>query len=715
MKIKFTLQSKRTLIIIATAILIIVNPVSAPSQSLNGDSPVKLIDGWLYRWGDPPINKTGNPRWVDEDTDSLWNELDPDNFLQSNQSGDFLWYKIKLPDKGWTNPAIYIPAFILAGQVYLDGKLIYQAGDLVPVERNKFSGVKSHLIPLNEKYRNKTLMLRIFSDKGEIGIDATSAPVMIGNENNLFTRLIRENIDSIIIGFVFLFIGLFSFFIFLKRFKKRNYLLSNFGFFSLCAGLFYISFDQTGSLFLEPPFLRYYIGFLSYLLFPVGLFAFLEKLIGKNIIIRRIWQLHLAYAIIALVLDVFNIVLIPEQRFYYSIFFLGTILITLIISIREAFAGNKEVRIFITAFAIYGITGLHDILIGIEVLPKWYWLSQWGAVIFVLTLGYIVERRFAQANAKLEEYSKELEIKTRKLDKYSQVLEQKVAERTQDLSAKNRELEITLKQLKEMQHQLIMQEKMASLGNLVAGVAHEVNNPIGAVKSSAHVLTRCIDKIHHALTNSKSIEEIRNDDQFQKALSMLRENNQIINTASARVSEIVLSLKNFARLDEADLQKADIHEGIDTTLTLVEHALKNRIEVIKDYGDIPKINCYPNQLNQVFMNLLVNAAHAIEGKGFIKIKTSSNQDKVEIEVSDNGRGIASKNLEKIFDPGYTTKSRGVGTGLGLSISYNIIQKHNGEIEVESEEGKGTTFTIVLPVSQPNDKKRDQEGSDPSYS
>jgi len=716
MKIRFiSKKSIESLLALSLTVLIIANPVSAQSQSMNSHSPIKLKDGWLYRWGDPPINKTGNPRWVDDDNDSLWNDLNADNFLQSNQSGDFVWYKIKLPDKEWTNPAIFIPAIILAGQVYLDRKLIYQAGDLVPVQRNKFSGVKSHIIPLDGKYRDKTLMIRIFSDKGEIGIDATSEPVMIGNENDLFTWLIRANIDSTIIGFVFLFIGLFSFFVFLKRLKKRNYLLSNFGFFSFCVGLFYISFDHTGRLFIEQSFLRYYIGFFSYLLFPVGLFAFLEKLIGRNIIIRRIWQLHLAYGIIALILDVFNIALIPEQRFYYSIFFLGTILITLIISIKEAFAGNKEVRIFITAFAIYAITGLHDILIGIEVLPKWYWLSQWGAMIFVLTLGYIVERRFAEAHAKLEDYSKELEIKTRKLDKYSQVLEQKVAERTQDLSTKNQELEITLKRLKEMQHQLIMQEKMASLGNLVAGVAHEVNNPIGAVKSSAHVLTRCIDKIHNALTNSKSIEEIRNDDQFQKALSMLQENNQVINTASERVAEIVLSLKNFARLDEAELQKADIHEGIDTTLTLVEHELKNRIEVIKEYDDIPKINCYPNQLNQVFMNLFVNAAHAIEGKGVIKITTSAKQDMVEIKVSDNGKGIASKNLEKIFDPGFTTKSRGVGTGLGLSISYNIIQNHNGEIRVESEAGKGTTFTIVLPVNRPNGKKQEQERFGSSYS
>lgn len=675
-------------------------PVFGQSVNLRSHEPVELGSGWYYRRGDSPVNKTGIPRLVEEEgIDSSWNVLRPGDFILPAGTENIIWYRTKLPDVECVNPAIFIPPVILACEVYLGSELIYQTGEMIPVPRNKFSGIKSHIIPLPEDYRNKTLTLRIFSDKSEIGIDATPHPIMIGSEGDLYTRLIRSNIDSVIIGFIFIFIGIFSLFIFVRRFKQRNYLLSNFGFFSLCAGLFYVSFDHTGSLFIEPAFLRYYIGFFSYLLFPVGLYAFLEKLLGRNVIIRRIWQLHLLYAIIALTLDALNIFLIPQQRFYYSIFFVGTILVTLFITIREAIAGNKEVKLFISAFAVYAVTGLHDILIGIGVLPKWYWLSQWGALIFVLTLAYIVERRFAEAHDQLQLYSRELEIKSKKLDKYSQVLEQKVAERTQDLNHKNHELESTLNELQKMQHQLIMQEKMASLGNLVAGVAHEVNNPIGAVKSSAHVLTRCIEKIRDALTHGKSLEEIKNDSEFQKTLSMLQENNKVINTAGERVSEIVLSLKNFARLDEAEFQLVDIHEGIDTTLTLVEHELKNRIEVIKEYGNIPKIHCYPNQLNQVFMNMLINAAHAIKDGGTIKIKTYLKDSFVYVEVSDSGRGISKKNLNKIFDPGFTTKSMGVGTGLGLSISYNIIQKHNGEIKVESEEGKGTTFTIMLPVKQ----------------
>jgi signal transduction histidine kinase len=157
------------------------------------------------------------------------------------------------------------------------------------------------------------------------------------------------------------------------------------------------------------------------------------------------------------------------------------------------------------------------------------------------------------------------------------------------------------------------------------------------------------------------------------------------------------SLRKFSRLDEAEIQKADIHEGIDSTLTLVHHELKNKVDVIKEYGDIPPINCYPNQLNQVFMNLIVNAAHAIEGKGHIRIKTFVDRKNLTIEISDTGKGIPPEDLKRIFDPGFTTKGVGVGTGLGLAISYRIVKDHNGKLEVESEVGKGTKLRVVLPI------------------
>lgn len=267
------------------------------------------------------------------------------------------------------------------------------------------------------------------------------------------------------------------------------------------------------------------------------------------------------------------------------------------------------------------------------------------------------------------------------------------------LADKNADLEEAMRLLRRTQQQLVMREKMASLGNLVAGVAHEINNPVGAVKSAADTSARSIDVVRRTLEDATDLDALKSGRRFQAALDILRSNNEVTLTASERIAEIVKSLKNFARLDEAEFQDANIHEGLDSTLRLLHHRFKNRVEVEKHYGDIPRISCYPNQLNQVFMNLLSNSEQAIGEKGTVSITTRRNGANVEIEIADDGKGIQSGDLERIFDPGFTTKGVGVGTGLGLSITYNIIQQHSGDITVASEPGRGTTFKITLPIKQ----------------
>lgn len=291
------------------------------------------------------------------------------------------------------------------------------------------------------------------------------------------------------------------------------------------------------------------------------------------------------------------------------------------------------------------------------------------------------------------------------LEEYRYNLEKKVLDRTQALDEKNQALQAAMRQLQEAQQELIFQSKMASLGSLVAGIAHEVNNPIGAVNSAADVSSRCIDRLLQMLEKGRSLEELKASAQFRQMVDLLKENHRITVTAVDRIAKIVRSLKNFARLDEAEFLQADLHEGLDSTLTLVHHEIKNRITVIKEYGQIPLIYCSPNQLNQVFMNLFINASQAIEEKGEIRIRTSSDGSKVFVRVADTGKGIRAEHLPRIFDPGFTTKGAGVGTGLGLSISYNIIQRHRGTIAVQSEPGKGTEFTIMLPIQAENPEKQ----------
>jgi len=241
----------------------------------------------------------------------------------------------------------------------------------------------------------------------------------------------------------------------------------------------------------------------------------------------------------------------------------------------------------------------------------------------------------------------------------------------------------------ELTAQLIQSEKMAALGLLVAGVAHEINTPMGAIHSNNDITARAVAKIRSRLGANP-------DKELHRLLGILEEvcrNNEI---ATDRISKIVRSLKNFARLDEAERKPVNIHEGIESTLTLLQHQLKNRIRIVRQFGDIPEIECFPNELNQVFMNILVNAAQAIKGSGVITVKTFTEDGHIKIAISDTGVGIPPEHLSKIFDPGFTTKGVGVGTGLGLSICYKIIQDHRGTIEAESS-NRGTTFTIVLPL------------------
>lgn len=253
------------------------------------------------------------------------------------------------------------------------------------------------------------------------------------------------------------------------------------------------------------------------------------------------------------------------------------------------------------------------------------------------------------------------------------------------LNQKN-ELVKAILQLKETQAQLIQSEKMASLGQLVAGVAHEINTPLGSVNSNNNILEKCLEKVQGEIKNKDIIEILEN---------AINTNTEAIK----RINTLVRSLRNFARLDEAEYQEADIHEGLNSTLMLVNHEIKNRIEIIREFENLPPVKCYPNQLNQVFMNILINACQSIEGKGTIAIKTEKPENKVIITISDTGKGIAAKDISRIFDPGFTTKGFGVGTGLGLSICYQIIEKHKGKIFVESEVGKGTAFKIELPLAE----------------
>jgi signal transduction histidine kinase len=309
------------------------------------------------------------------------------------------------------------------------------------------------------------------------------------------------------------------------------------------------------------------------------------------------------------------------------------------------------------------------------------------------------------------------------LEKRHKQLNETLVESTAQIEAKNKKLETALGRLEDTQTQMIQSEKMASIGQLAAGVAHEINNPTGYVSSNLKTLSdylkeigqligkyqSFIESLSHGKSNgvvdNDAVETIQNIKSFEEDIDigfLLEDIDDLIGDCregTDRIKKIVLDLKDFAHPGEDKLQQMDINRGLESTLNVVYNELKYKATLHKNFGDIPMVNAYPQQLNQVFMNILVNAAQAIEKKGDIHIVTQKKDDSVEIEISDTGCGIDPENLSRIFDPFFTTKDVGKGTGLGMNIAYNIVKKHDGTIDVRSEPGKGTTFTIRIPIEK----------------
>ena len=296
-------------------------------------------------------------------------------------------------------------------------------------------------------------------------------------------------------------------------------------------------------------------------------------------------------------------------------------------------------------------------------------------------------------------------------------LEQRVAERTlniemmsRDIEKAHDELELAYLELKARQATILHQDKMAGIGLLAAGVAHEINNPIGFMASNIEELREYIPRLRRFFELQQNALETSAEPGVKRALQREREELDIdyIFTdfdllieesleGAGRISSIVQNLRSFSRVDDVEYKLADIQECLESTVNITNYVLRYKAEVRREYGDIPKVHCCPQQLNQVFMNLLINAAQAIEKSGVVTIRTWADTTSVYVSVTDTGIGIPQETVSKIFEPFFTTKEVGKGTGLGLSIAYDIVSQHRGEIHVQSEPGRGTTFTIGLPL------------------
>ncbi|SDZ87861.1 sensor histidine kinase [Pedobacter hartonius] len=344
-----------------------------------------------------------------------------------------------------------------------------------------------------------------------------------------------------------------------------------------------------------------------------------------------------------------------------------------------------------------------------------------GSALEVILLSFALADKInifkAEKERSQEETLRALQENERIIREQNVVLELKVKERTLELSESNRELGKTLEDLKQAQSQLVESEKMASLGQLTAGIAHEINNPINFVTANVKPLKRDIEMMFDAFAfieniglsdaspaeKQNQITAYKEEQDFDYLIVEINDLLNGIKEGAGRTAEIVKGLKIFSRLDEDDLKLADLNEGLDSTLVITNNLLNNNIKIVREYGEIPPIECYAGKLNQVFLNIISNGVYAVhkhygeEVGGEIVITTSYDEEFVYIRIKDNGIGMDEKTQKKIFEPFFTTKDVGEGTGLGMSIAYNTIKKHNGQIHFNSIPGEGTTFTLKLPI------------------
>lgn len=343
--------------------------------------------------------------------------------------------------------------------------------------------------------------------------------------------------------------------------------------------------------------------------------------------------------------------------------------------------------------------------------------SMQGSDFSLFQTAVMLEGQVRNRTGELEAAVRENEKINRALQHAKAQMETEIEERKSAQAALEHEREeqrILIKKLEEAHNQLLQSEKLASIGQLAAGVAHEINNPIGFVNSNLGTLKTYIGDLlqlidayegaQHLLAADPVLQRRVEYARERADLGFLREDiGKLIAESiegTARVSRIVQDLRDFSRIDSADWQLADLHAGLESTLNVVWNEIKYKAEVIREFGTLPPVECRLSQLNQVFMNMLVNAVQSIPERGTITLRSGCQGDMVWVSIADTGNGIPAELMNRIFDPFFTTKPVGKGTGLGLSVSYGIVDKHGGHIDVSSVPGQGTVFTIWLPVRRP---------------
>lgn len=556
-----------------------------------------------------------------------------------------------------------------------------------------------------------------------------SAPISIHTPKSLFNSLLQSDIFSAIYIGLMLSMILYNIFLYFSTREAHYYTYVNY--------IFWVVVAQMAILGLLEPLLDLdntwitsrlltFSGAISGIaaIFFVKSFLQTAQESPKFNVLLNVFIVGYIVAIILLIAGIIT----PAYKMVNFVAGGGSTIV-LILAFRLSREKYRQTKYFLFAWCIFLISVLVYVLKDYNILPHNFFTLrsvQIGSVIEAILLSFALGDKiniYRKENEESQARELAVSLENERLVKEQNVLlEQKVDERTRELTESNDSLQTTLDHLKETQSQLVEAEKMASLGQLTAGVAHEINNPINFVTSNVAPLRRDIDMLWDAVDKFEKLalnNEILPEDKAKLIadykdeldLDYLKVEVEYLLKGmfegASRTAEIVKSLRVFSRVDEDTWKFSDINEGIESTMVILNTLVKDKITVIKEYGDIPLIECHAGKLNQVFLNIITNAIYALDKKfqstseGVLKIETGLIDDgsSVFIKITDNGIGIPDDIKHKIFEPFFTTKDVGEGTGLGMSIAYKTIENHNGKILIENHIGGGTIFNVILPIKQ----------------
>lgn len=616
---------------------------------------------------------------------------------------------------------------ILALEYPMLGKCEFYALEDGQVQKLSYNSVFS-----NRKYKHQNFLfdVRILPGTTEdffLRVKSTEQmvlPLILGTPKTIAENLATNDLAwGLFMGLIFVMV-LYNFFIYLSV-KDTSYLY--FVLYSLFIGL--SSITLSGYTYRLILYNHPELNHLGIIIFP-GLAGIAGNLFMRHFLqtkensprMHKFIYLPILLYFIAVILRVIGF----DQASFRAIDFaaISTVIITFTITISLSLAGYRPAKLFLLAFTLFFTGLLLFVLRNLGVVPYnnlTNYTKETGTALDVILLAFALADKINTFKRDKERSQEQtllaLKENERIVREQNVILEIKVNERTYELSEANTELHQTLIELKEAEGQLVEAEKMASLGQLTAGIAHEINNPINFVTSNIMPLNRDVDILIDFIQKmekiglsdlpteekQKLIDNQKEEVDFDYLKMEIGQLLKGIQEGASRTSEIVKGLRVFSRLDEDDLKKANMNDGLDSTLIIVNNLLSNKIKLEKSYGNIPLIECYPGKLNQVFLNIISNAIFAINKKfedregGVLRITTSNDDTKVTIRIKDNGIGMNEATKKKIFEPFFTTKDVGEGTGLGMSIAYNTIRRHQGEININSTPGEGSEFILELPI------------------